>query len=262
MVTVKLILEYLQTLAPVDYKEQWDNVGLLCGHSDREVHRALIALDPFLDTAQEACRLGAELVICHHPLLFSIQSVSDETPLGRTVLYLIEHGLAEISMHTNLDLAPGGVNDCLARRLGLENTTVLDVEGTDAMGREYGCGRVGEVTPCSLESFLKMVKMQLRCQGLRYADAGRPVHKVAVGGGACADYLKKAAQLGCDTFVTGDVKYNGFADAVDLGVNLIDAGHFPTENPVCEYLLEQLEKRFPDVEFFLSKEHVDVVKFL
>ena len=91
---------------------------------------------------------------------------------------------------------------------------------------------------------------------------GRPVHKVAVGGGACADYLKKAAQLGCDTFVTGDVKYNGFADAVDLGVNLIDAGHFPTENPVCEYLLEQLEKRFPDVEFFLSKEHVDVVKFL
>ena len=88
MVTVKLILEYLKTLAPVDYKEQWDNVGLLCGHSDREVHRALIALDPFLDTAQEACRLGAELVICHHPLLFSSRCRMKRPWAGRCCISL------------------------------------------------------------------------------------------------------------------------------------------------------------------------------
>lgn len=261
MANVLQILNYLRTLAPEQYKESWDNVGLLCGHSDREVNRAVIALDPFMDTAEEAARAGAQLIITHHPLMFSVSAVSDETATGKTLLYLIEHDISAIAMHTNLDSAPGGVNDCLASVLGLDEIAILDVEGTSADGTAYGCGRIGVVREQPLTEFLHHVKSSLNCQGLRYADAGRAVRKVAVGGGSCSSYLNKVAALGCDTFVTGDVKYNGFADAVDLGVNMIDAGHFPTENPVCRYLYEKLTAQFPKVEFMISREHIDVVKF-
>jgi dinuclear metal center YbgI/SA1388 family protein len=261
MTTVNEVLQFLKTIAPLEYQESWDNAGLLCGHGDKEVSKVVIALDPFMDTAEEAKRLGAGLIVTHHPLMFSAKTVNDMTPIGKTLLYLIENQIAAIAMHTNLDSAPGGVNDCLAEALGLSNCTVLDVEGTDACGREYGCGRVGEVSPCTLQEFLTKVKERLGCHGLRYADAGRPVRKVAVGGGACASYLEKVAALGCDTFVTSDVKYNGFADSVDLGVNMIDAGHFSTENPVCQYLLSQLESAFPTVTFVISQDHQDVVRF-
>ena len=261
MATIQEILRYLQTLAPTEYKEEWDNVGLLCGRGGQRVRRAVIALDPFMDTVQEAIREQAQLVITHHPLMFSTKTVSDETEAGRVLLAMIENGIGAIAVHTNLDSALGGVNDCLAQVLGLEACQVLDPEGTDEEGRVYGHGRVGTVAPRPLEDFLALVKERLHCQGLRYASGGRPVHKVAVGGGACAGYLDKVAALGCDTFVTGDVKYNGFADAADLGITMIDAGHFPTENPVCAYLVEKLTHAFPEVRFSLSKDHEDVVKF-
>lgn len=262
MRTVREIEQALWKLAPAYMKEEWDNIGLLCGREDREVSRVLVALDPFLSTAQEAAEVGAQLLLTHHPLIFfPAKSVTDRDPVGRTILYLVEHGICAVNLHTNLDSAPGGVNDRLAEVLGLRDVQVLAPAGKDEQGRTYGLGRYGVTDACSLSEFLGRVKTNLGCGGLRYANGGKPVEKVAVGGGACGEFLTKALELGCDTFVTADLKYNQFADARDLGINLIDAGHFPTENPVCDVLVDFMRQQFPDLDVILSKKHADVVQF-
>ena len=149
----------------------------------------------------------------------------------------------------------------LARVLGLEDIQVLFPTGTDRSGNPVGLLRAGVVEAQSLSDFLARVKENLHCPGLRYCDGGKPVRRVAVGGGACASELTQAAQAGCDTFVTADVKYNQFWDAQDLGVNLIDAGHFYTENPVVAVLAENLAAAFPEIPVFISKKHRDCMKF-
>ena len=125
----------------------------------------------------------------------------------------------------------------------------------------YGLIRMGDVQPQSLEAFLSTVKQNLHCDGLRYVDGGKPVHKVAVGGGSCSGAMYEVAAAGCDTFVTSDIKYNQFWDAKDLGLNLIDAGHFHTENPVVAVLAEKIAAAFPEIEVIISKTHADCMKY-
>lgn len=261
MAKVGGILDYLLELAPASMKESWDNVGLLCGRRDRDVTKVLIALDPFLESAQEASRVGAQLLLTHHPVMFSTKSVTDGDLIGQTLLHLVENGIASINLHTNLDSAPGGVNDCLAKALNLTNIHVLEPAGYDAHGLDYGLGRYGDVVEQSLPEFLQIVKKSLNCNGIRYVDCGKTVQKVAVGGGACGDFFKKALELGCDTMVTADVKYNQFADAKGYGLNLIDAGHFATEQVVCAHLQEKMAEKFPDLELVMSQDNVDNIQW-
>lgn len=261
MTTVKEILAYLNTLAPAYMKESWDNVGLLCGDPDCPVQRILVALDPFEGVCYEAHDLGADLIVTHHPLIFQpIKSITTQTSIGRSILFLCEKGISAINAHTNLDCAPGGVNDTLARLLELENISVVTPNGMDENGQEWGLLRMG-YRDSSLEAFLDHVKQKLGASGLRYVDGGKPVHQIAVGGGACAGGILEAHKAGCDTFVTSDIKYNQFWDAADLGMNLIDAGHFHTENPICAVLAEKLQAAFPEIEVILSEKHTDCVKF-
>ena len=103
-----------------------------------------------------------------------------------------------------------------------------------------------------LPAFLAMAKEKLRANGLRYCDGGRPVYRIATGCGSCGEYLDYAVKAGCDTFLTGDVKYNYFLDAQGQGVNLIDAGHYPTENPIVEKLVGKLQGAFPDLEVLVT----------
>ncbi len=261
MATVKEILNYMDTFAPGYMKEDWDHVGLNCGHFDREVMTVLVALDPFEDVCREAKAVGAELLVTHHALIWEQGFVNDSTQQGRNTLFLIENNIAHINAHTNLDCAPGGVNDILAEKLGLEDISVIDPKGTDEAGRPWGLLRQGYAKQQSLDAFLSTVKTALGCEGLKYADGGKPVCKVAVGGGACAGEMAKAAAAGCDTFVTADLRYNHFWDAQALGLNLIDAGHFHTENPVCQYLAEMLRKGFPTLTVLTSSVHRDCAKF-
>ena len=258
MTTVADILEFLETLAPRVMAMDWDNVGLLCGRKAAQVTKVLVALDPFENVCREAEEIGAQLIVTHHPLIFQApKAITDETSLGRCIMQLCRHGISAINAHTNLDCAPGGVNDVLAARLGLQNIRIIH----PTVDPPYGLLRCGNVQEQSLTAFLAAVKERLGCEGLRYVDGGKPVQKVAVGGGSCAGGMLEALEAGCDTFVTADIKYNQFWDARDLGLNLIDAGHFHTENPVVAVLAERIAGAFPEVQVKISQIHTDCMKY-
>ena len=256
MATVADILQFIETLAPRSMKMDWDNVGLLCGSKSAQVTKVLVALDPFEDVCREAAETGAQLIVTHHPLIFQApKSITDETSLGRCIMQLCRNGISAINAHTNLDQAPGGVNDILAAKLGLEHVEIINPrEGVGLMRR-------GDVAEQSLKNFLALVKERLGCDGLRYVSGGKPVHKVAVGGGSCASGILEVKAAGCDTFVTADIKYNQFWDAQDLGINLIDAGHFHTENPVVAVLADKIAAAFPEIQVEISKTHTDCMKY-
>ena len=255
MTTVLDILRFIESIAPPALKMEGDNVGLLCGRGDKVVQTVLVALDPFPSVCREAVAEVADLLVTHHPIIHgSIFSVTDQTTYGQAILELMAHGISAVNAHTNLDCADGGVNDTLAAKLGLADIQKIAAD-------PYGLLRMGLVEEQALEDFLPNVKANLGCNGLRYADGGKKVHKVAVGGGSCGSELGAVVAAGCDTFITADVKYNQFCDAKELGLNLIDAGHFATENPVVAVLAKKLQAQFPDLTVKISETHSDCVKY-
>lgn len=265
MAVVKEIYDFLNTKAPFDSQLGFDNSGLLVGRGDGQVSRVLIALDITEKVVQEAIQVGAELILSHHPVIWDgAKSVTDATILGRKLLALIENGVAAICAHTNLDAAAGGVNDMLAEKLGLADTKLLKTYGVYENGTPYGIEQIGtySVGPVSLTDFAQHVKKKLGSNGVRYVDAGRPVKLVAIGGGSCSGSLKDVFAAGCDTFVTADVKYDTFLEAAALGINLIDAGHYPTENVICPQLADWLKEEFAEIDVFVSKCHKEVFNCL
>ena len=244
------IYEYLKELAPLELQMDFDNSGFQLGRLDAEVNKALLALDVTEEVVGEAIELGAQLIISHHPLIFSkLRNITDTK-----LLRLAENRIAVISMHTNFDIATGGVNDVLITLLGARADGPLDPDN---------CGRVGELPEAQqFDSFLRFCKTALDSKGLRYYDAGRPVKRLAVMGGSGGDYIGCAAEKGCDTYVTADIKYHQFLEAKELGINLIDGDHFCTENPVIPSLCEKLRHEFPDVCFAVSARHGQVISFI
>lgn len=256
MAAVKDILRMLEGLAPVQLKMDFDNVGLLAGYSDNKVDRLLVSLDITEEVISEAIRENAQLIVSHHPLFFTLNSVADTDSTGRKITTLLENRISAICMHTNLDAAAGGVNDALAETAGLKQTALLADEVFDDGGRPFSYGRFGFLdTPVKLEDYLGFIKDRLKARGLRYYDAGRDVYKVATVGGSGGNYLKYALNRGCDTLITSDIKYDVFLEAKEHGINLIDGGHFCTENVVTPVLEKKLKEAFPEVKVSVSKVH-------
>lgn len=252
MAIVNDIYAFLNEIAPVRYQMDFDNAGFLVGDGGTAVKKALLALDITDDVIAEAVELRAQLIVSHHPLIFTpLRHATTDDLAGRKVLVLARHGISAICMHTNLDAADGGVNDCLAKKLGLNDVFLLN---------DKKIGRIGTLS-CEkgLEEFLRDVIELLGCGGLRYCRGSGRVHRVAVGGGACGEYIPQAIAQGCDTFVTSDLRYNDFLDT--RGLNLIDAGHFPTENIVCPTVKAYLEEHFPEVKTVISTSHRDVIQY-
>ena len=254
MTKVSDILHLLSEKAPVEQKLSFDNVGLLVGRASSPVHTVMTALDITDDVILEAIDANADLIVSHHPLFFELKAVSDASWTGERALTLAEHRIAAICMHTNLDAARGGVNDALLAALGASYTGELDDESM--------IGRVGELpAPMPLNDFLSVVKTVLQGNGLRYHDSGKPVHRLAVCGGSGGGEIALAHAAGCDTYVTADIKYDQFLEAKHLGLNLIDADHFCTENVVVPVLRDWILRAFPDIEVLISQTHGQTAQF-
>lgn len=258
MITVRDIYDYIDAKAPFSTQMDFDNAGLLVGDRNASVSRVMVALDATLSVVREAARKKCQLLVTHHPLIFHpLKSVTPSDPTQATVAELIRRNMALICAHTNLDAAPGGVNDVLMDRLGVKVTGILDEFGVGANG-PYGMGRIGELSePMEPKAFAAMVKKALGTRAVRAVPGPRPVKKVAVCGGAGGDMVELAASLGMDAYVTADVKHHEFLAAQALGITLLDAGHYATENPITPVLADWIKDAFgaERIEVFLSKVH-------
>lgn len=236
MTTVKNIYDYINSIAPFDQQEEWDNSGFLIGDFRKEVKRVVLTLDATKAVTSYAAEIGADLIISHHPVIFG---GIKELKKGDVVYTCAENNIAVISAHTSFDIAVDGINDNLCSRLGLKN--VQKIEGTFI--------NVGELDyEMSIDDFAEFVKDTLDVNGIRYTDTEKTIKKVAVGGGACEEFTEDAMKV-ADCFLTGDMKYHKMLDCAEQGFSVISAGHFETESESFRMLLNKLEMIFPDVEF-------------
>ena len=239
--TVRTIYEKLCERIPEDLKEIWDNDGLMCSSDDgREVKRALVTLDVTEDIVDYAISNDIDLIVSHHPLIFKpLTSVTEDSHVARKVIKLIKNDVSVMSFHTRADKVEGGVNDILAEILGLKNVAPFG---------EGGLGRIGTLPEeLNMEDFSYLLKGLLDCDGVKVADALIPVQKVAVVGGDGKSFVSDALKAGADTFVSGRIGYNVMAEAGEMGINLLEAGHFFTEQPVTQFFQALLHRLDSDM---------------
>lgn len=249
MVKCQVVMNALERIAPQHLAEDWDNPGLLVGSLQQDVHAVMVCLDVSEAVIDRAIEEGADMIIAHHPMIFrGIKKIRTDLPLGRKLQKLLQHNIAVAAAHTNLDIAVGGVNDVLAKAIGLEKLSNFVITSQDEDGSIESLGRIGTLpAPMHIRDFAAQVKDNLPTEFVRLVDAGRrPVRKVALCSGSGAEFIDKAAQMGADVYVTGDVKYHEAQHAVELGMHVIDAGHFGTEFPVVEALAERLHEELAD----------------
>jgi len=266
MVSVNNIYEYLKSIAPEEFAYEKDNVGFLVGTGDTRVSKIVVCLDITDDVVTEAFDIGAELIVAHHPLFFSLKSVTDTDITGKKIVRMLSGGISAICMHTNLDAVDGGVNDVLAVAVGIADKNKTAEPLSDAVrlttGEVVSFGRVGYLKKaCPMPVYLDMLGKKLNANGLRYYDSGRDVFKVAIASGSGGSEWENARKNKCDTFLTADIKYHMFLEAKEYGINLIDAGHFNTENVISETLVKKLTDKFTDVKVTVSKVLDQTIKF-
>jgi len=263
MVKVKDVFQYLKDLAPLELKIEGDNPGFLVGSEEQEVERVLVALDITPEVIDEGAEWGAGLIVSHHPVIYSrLSSVTDNDYTGVRVLKLAGLGMAAICMHTNLDIAEGGVNDALAERIGLQDISVIADTSLSPCGDRGVCRMGSAPNEMRIEEFAEHVARSLGGNGVKYLPGKSPVRKVAVGGGSCGGDLPLVARAGCDTFVTSEVKHGQILEAQWYGINLIDAGHFATEDVICPVLVRLLRERFKSLEVKKSERMGDPMRYI
>lgn len=250
MTLIKDILNYTETIAPLSTQAPWDNSGLLVGSPDLKVSKVLLCLDITKSVVAEAKKLGCELIISHHPVIFSpLKSVESDS----VIYQLVKNDIAALCLHTNLDISENvGVNECLAKALKLRDTTLYP--------EDFLC--VGtlekQMTDCE---FAQHVKQALNCNGVRFTN-GKNIKTVAVCSGAGSDAVELNDKYNFDAFVTGELKHHHFIYANEHSICAVEAGHFNTEDVVINPLLLNLSTRFDDVVFTKSESLCDMVNFI
>ncbi len=246
--TVIALYTKLSEIIPPSLSCSWDTDGLeSCPDPEREVHKILIALDATNEAIDKAIACGADVILCHHPRFFGgAVNINAATIDGARAVKLIKNDIALMSFHTRLDVLPGGVNDILAERIGLENV--------ETVGEEQ-IVRIGTLqNETDLLTFARKVKSVLsegedeREAHVVICSADRPVKRVAVLGGSGSSDIAVAAAFGADTYLTGELKHSARLEAADYNMNLLAAGHFFTEDPVCEFLEKTAKALCPDAE--------------
>jgi dinuclear metal center YbgI/SA1388 family protein len=244
------IIEMLETLSPVNFAEDWDNIGLLVGRRDKDVDTVYIALDATDEVVEDAINVGADMLITHHPLIFKkMGRVNTDDFIGRRVYNLIRNDISCYAMHTNFDVM--GMADAAADELGLKDREVLDVTYEDDISKE-GCGRVGSLKSCmSVEELAKLVKRKFNVPNVRvFGDLGDIVKVAAIIPGSGGSFIDNAIKMGADVIITGDIDHHEGIDAVAKGLVVIDAGHYGIEKLFIPYMEEFIKRELPKIKIY------------
>lgn len=242
------IMKYLEELAPGEYACSWDNTGLLAGRSKKEVKKILVALDVTDAVAELAVREGADMLLTHHPLIFSpLKRVNDLDFIGARIVKLLQHDISYYAMHTNFDSAPGCMADLASKLMELKNPRVLEHMGETVDGCAYGIGRTGVLpVPMSVKELAEKVKAAF---GLAFVTvygmetAGKPVTNIAVSPGSGKSMIPFALEAGAEVLITGDIGHHEGIDAVAGGLVVMDAGHYGLEHIFVDFMVSYIEKR-------------------
>lgn len=239
---VQDVYHELCRLAPLSLAEDWDNVGLQVGSLKSPVHGILVSLDITEAVLWEAVAAKANLIVTHHPLFFqALHALTDSEITSRLARLAVQMDLNILSFHTNLDSSQNGLNDLLAKNLGLKKLRPL-IPAADKKYRHAGLGRVGSLQKTSLKNFLSSIAVKLSLNNFRYVGALQSsIQKVAVMTGSGGNYFKEAYQAGANVLVTGDVKYHNALDALALPIALVDIGHFSGEIGMTELIARSLK---------------------
>jgi GTP cyclohydrolase I len=250
-IKVSDVCEFMDTIAPENSCEDWDNVGLLIGNKDNEISKIMVALDASQDVIDQAVDKKVNMIITHHPLIFKpVKTITSADNVGRKLMRLIKHDICVYSAHTNLDIAKNGVNDELLRVLHLEKTIVI--ENTF----ENQILKVGEFeNEMDFTKSLEMIKTLLNVDHVRLIGKKDRVKSVGVFCGSFDGNLEAILKSNVDLLITGDVKYHVAKDAVEKGICIIDAGHFNTEIIIVPHIANQLRGKFEQVEIFQALEN-------
>ena len=242
------VIACLEKIAPCCFAEKWDNVGLLAGREDKEVNKILLALDPTTEVVDEAVMWGADLLITHHPLIFSgIKSVTTKDFIGKRVFQLVSGDICYYAMHTNFDVM--GMADAVADLLELEKCQVLDVTFQDEISKE-GIGRIGELSrTMSLEECSKYIKDKCKLSSIKvFGEPHKLIDTVALIPGSGKSYIDLAIKKGANAVITGDIDHHNGLDAVERDLAVIDAGHYGLEKIFTTYMEEVLKRELPELK--------------
>ncbi len=243
------ISDFFNTWAPFSTQAEYDNSGLLVGSQATQVKGILTTLDVTNDVVDESIKLGCNLVVAHHPLIFrKLSRISPDTSVGSILYKLIKNDISVLAVHTNLDAALNGVSFVLADRLSLIDQEFLSHHDAD---KTHGYGVVGNLPESmSCTSFLNFVCAQLGTTAVRYAGEAEQIHRVAVCGGNGIGLASDAVRMNADAFITADIKYHEYFDFPKL--LKVDAGHYETEIHIAGHITKQLEKQFRNLRVITS----------
>lgn len=254
------IAKELESWAPPEVAESYDNVGLLVGNPKSEVTGILVNLDMTEEVVEEAHAKGCNVVVAHHPIWFAGRKrlVGDDY-VSRAIMKAIKLDVSLYAIHTNLDNVRSGVNRVISDRLGLQYLSFLKAKDTEG---NIGSGMIG-MLPDALtkEEFLNLIKDEFKCGGIRYADAPiETIRKVAVCGGAGSFLTNEAIRRGADAFVTADVTYHKFFDN-EQQMLLLDIGHYESEQYTSELIVSYLSQKFTNFAILNSETVTNPVKY-
>lgn len=269
LLTVKDIINKIEDFAPLGFQQSYDNSGFSVGSTEAEVTSIIFAMDCTMDVIDEAITSGANLIVTHHPLLFrKPNSITDETLIGRKILKLIQNGINLYSCHTNLDVTSGGLNDLLMELLNFDSYESIFSSKTDEFSKNNGIGRVGLIKNGILLSELcEGIKEKLNLTHIRVCgDLNILIKKVAVINGSGNDLISEAFLSGVDCVITGDTTYHYASDYKELGLAIVDAGHFETEWLPFIYFGKNLQRELATIGYenkiYFSKQSESPYKYI
>ncbi|MGL5869684.1 Nif3-like dinuclear metal center hexameric protein [Clostridium chrysemydis] len=262
MKKVKDIISVMENFAPPILKEDFDNVGLMVGDKEEKVSKVLLALDCTNSVIEEAKKNNCDMIITHHPLIFKKPNriVKDDF-LGNKIIELIKNDISLYSSHTNLDSVKGGINDTIVKMLGFEFNSIIEESNKGYDGA--GLGRIVNLEEeLDLNSLIEKIKSNLNVSNLRVVKGKERLKKIAIINGSGQSFFNDCIAEGVDCIITGDTTYHFASDLKELGITIIDPGHFKTEWLVFLSVMENIIEKFKDIEFIVSKESSDPYTFI